>query len=88
MNYYYSILKIFKNIYLIIFPIKRKPFILNINDADKASEKIYSLLNSNEPCMIARFGATESNVLKNYIGVKSNHRSILNFIRGKSAPWW
>ena len=88
MNYYYSILKIFKNIYLIIFPIKRKPFILNTNDADKASEKIYSLLNSNEPCMIARFGATESNVLKNYIGVKSNHRSILNFIRGKSAPWW
>ena len=88
MNYYYLILKIFKNIYLIIFPIKRKPFILNINDADKASEKIYSLLNSNEPCMIARFGATESNVLKNYIGVKSNHRSILNFIRGKSAPWW
>ena len=88
MNYYYLILKILKNIYLFIFPIKRKPFILNTNDADKASEKIYSLLNSNEPCMIARFGATESNVLKNYIGVKSNHRSILNFIRGKSAPWW
>jgi hypothetical protein len=88
MNYYYLILKIFKNIYLFIFPIKCKPFILNTNDADKASEKIYSLLNSNEPCMIARFGATESNVLKNYIGVKSNHRSILNFIRGKSAPWW
>ena len=39
MNYYYSILKIFKNIYLNIFPIKRKPFILNINDADKASKK-------------------------------------------------
>ena len=88
MNYYYLILKIFKNIYLFIFPIKRNPLILNANEADKASEKIYSLLNSNKPCMIARFGANESNVLKNYISINSKHRSILDFIRGKSAAWW
>jgi hypothetical protein len=88
MKIYYLILKILKRIYLFCFPIKKKPFISNIDNANIASDKIYSLLMSDKPCMIARFGHTESNVLKNYIGVNSKHRSILDFIRNKCAPWW
>jgi hypothetical protein len=88
MNYYYLILKILKRTYLFFFPINLKLFFPNANDADRASEKIYSLLISDKPCMIARFGANESNVLKSYIRINSKHRSILDFIRGKSAPWW
>jgi len=88
MNIYHFILKVVKRIYLFFFPIKRKSFILNVDDADLASNKIYNLLVSGKPCMIARFGATESNVLKNYIGINSKHQSILNFITNKCAPWW
>jgi len=88
VKFYYFILKILKNIYLLFFREKRKPFILNTNDADIASDKIYNLLVSNKPCMIARFGATESTVLKNYIGINTDHHSILDFIRNKCPPWW
>ena len=52
------------------------------------SNKIYDSLISDKPCMIGRFGATESNILKNYIGINSKHRSALDFISNKSAPWW
>ena len=85
---YYFILKILNKIYLFFFPIKQTPFIINIQEADMASNKIYNLLISDKPCMIGRFGATESNILKNYIGINSKHRSILGFIKGKSGPWW
>ena len=88
MEIYHLILKSLKNIYLFFFSIKKKPLILNIKNAEIASDKIYNLLISDKPCMVARFGANESNVLKNYIGINSKHRSILDFIRGKSAPWW
>ena len=73
MNYYYLILKIFKNIYLFIFPIKQRSLIFNTEDAQIASNKIYNLLVLDKPCMIARFGANESNVLQNYIKINSKH---------------
>jgi len=88
MEIYYLILKSLKKIYLFFFPIKQTPLIFNAEDAQIVSNKIYSLLVSNKPCMIARFGATESNVLKNYIGINSKQRSILDFITNKCAPWW
>jgi len=88
MKIYYLFLTILKRVYLFFFPIKREPFILNTNDADMASDRIYNLLVSNKPCMIARFGATETNVLKNYIGINTDHRSILDFIRNKCPSWW
>ena len=81
MEIYYLFLTILKKINLFFFPIKRKLFILNTDDANIASDKIYNLLSSSKPCMIARFGFTEANVLKNYIGINSKHRSILDFIR-------
>ena len=88
MKIYYLFLTILRRVYLFFFPIKRKPLIVNTNDADMASDRIYNLLVSNKPCMIARFGATETNVLKNYIGINTDHRSILDFIRNKCPSWW
>tara|TARA_B100000965_G_scaffold401209_1_gene424582 strand:+ start:219 stop:1178 length:960 start_codon:yes stop_codon:yes gene_type:complete len=88
MNFYYFILKVLKGIYLIFFPIKRESFILNPDEANEVSEKIYKFLISNKPCMISRIGATESSVLRNYIGINSNNRSTFNFITNKSSPWW
>ena len=88
MKIYYLFLTILRRVYLFFFPIKREPFILNTNDEDMASDRIYNLLVSNKPCMIARFGATETNVLKNYIGINTDHRSILDFIRNKCPSWW
>ena len=88
MEIYYLILKLLKRVYLFFFPIKQTPLIFNAEDAQIVSNKIYSLLVSNKPCMIARFGATESNVLKNYISINSKQRSILDFITNKCAPWW
>ncbi|MAJ30426.1 MAG: hypothetical protein CMQ73_04120 [Gammaproteobacteria bacterium] len=88
MSIYYFILKILRRIYILLFPIKRKTFVLNRSEADLASDKIYSSLISEKPCMIARIGATERNVLKNYIAINSEHRSALDFITNKSQPWW
>jgi len=85
---YYFILKVLKRIYLFFFPIKKTSFILNIHEAEIVSNRIYNSLISDKPCMIGRFGATESNILKNYISINSKHRSVLDFISNKCAPWW
>lgn len=53
-----------------------------------ANQLIYDALQSNEPCMIARYGSTEMVNIINYIGVKQNNRSIKDFITGKSLKWW
>ena len=79
MEIYYLFLTILRKVYLFFFPIKRESFILNTNDADMASDRIYNLLVSNKPCIIARFGATETNVLKNYIGI--NHSKEQKFFK-------
>ena len=44
-------MKVLRGYYL--FPLQKE------EDPDKASEMIYNLLISDEPCMIARFGSTE-----------------------------
>lgn len=59
-----------------------------IQDSDVASKMIYDALLSTKPRMIARFGSTELTCLANYIGVKKEKGQYLNFITGKSNPWW
>ena len=46
-----------------------------ISDYDEVSELIYTLLDSNKPCMIARFGVTEFMCME-------------NFIKGHHPFWW
>lgn len=57
-------------------------------DLDKASELIYNMLAIGKPCMIARFGANELNIVTNYLSIKSQKHSIFSYIRGKNVAWW
>ncbi len=56
-----------------------------------ANDLIKEMLLSEEPFMIARFGATELNALMNYLGVtkfSSDKNKYKMFIEGKIPPWW
>ncbi|KHJ38163.1 hypothetical protein PBAC_17040 [Pedobacter glucosidilyticus] len=59
-----------------------------IQDPDVASKLIYDVLMDDKPCMIARFGSTELTCLANYLGVHQEKQQYLNYIKGKSNPWW
>ena len=59
-----------------------------IQDADFASQIIYNALNSDKPCMIARFGSTELACLTNYIGVTKEKNKFFSYFQGKISPWW
>ena len=57
-------------------------------DPDKASEMIYQLLVSDEPCMVARFGSTELSCLTNYMGIIDKSNSVWKYITGQTEQWW
>ena len=59
-----------------------------IYDPELASKKVFELLISKNPCMIARLGQHETNVFLNYLSINSDKKSIINFIKYKSNPWW
>ena len=88
-NLYIDLLRALRyfNLYYI-----RKKIILHkpkcITDADVASALIASLLNSDEPTMIARFGSTELAVLINYLGIIEGNKSPIKYVLGKSNAWW
>lgn len=58
------------------------------DNAEEAYLIMSEALSSNEPCMIARFGAFELNTVVNYIGVTQKKRSILKYITGNQLQWW
>ncbi|WP_304323135.1 hypothetical protein [Phocaeicola plebeius] len=80
-------LKILRKIYTQIYK-QNKFHIPREEDPNKASKVIYNLLQSEKPCMIARFGSTELSALINYIGVNSSVHSIVKYIQGKQLEWW
>ena len=61
-------------------------------DRQSSNDRIYKILSSGQPCMIARFGTTEINCINNYLTVRSDKNSIkkcLEFIIGNThTPWW
>ncbi|MDA3892746.1 MAG: hypothetical protein PF517_13880 [Salinivirgaceae bacterium] len=57
------------------------------HNPDLVSKFLLEVLTKEEPCMIARFGATELSVLMNYFGVLKG-KQIFEFIKGKSFEWW
>ena len=81
-------LKILRKLYAKTFGGYQLPLLQREEDPDKASEMIYNLLISKEPCMIARFGSTELSALVNYLGVNSKHHSVLKYIKGEQPEWW
>lgn len=82
------ILKVFRKLYIKAFGSYQLPVLQREEDPDKASMMIYSLLASDKPCMIARFGSTELLALVNYLGVNSKKHSISDYIRGRQPEWW
>lgn len=59
-----------------------------IDSFDIASEKIYELLSSDKPCMVARFGSTELECLINFLSVNNPKRSLISYFTGKQKEWW
>jgi hypothetical protein len=82
-------LKALRKIYVKTFSVKPLDRPGCIQDADTASKLIYDKLMSDDPCMIARFGAFELAILVNYIGVhKTEGKNIFKYIQGKDLEWW
>lgn len=71
-----------------------KTFLPPMCDCDRQSsnDKIYKLLVSGKPCMIARFGTTEINCINNYLTVNSSKSYIFKYfeyiIDNTHTPWW
>lgn len=59
-----------------------------IKDPDVVKKMICDLLNSNKPCMIARYGAFEGAVVLNYTGIINSDRSYYKYIKGQCEAWW
>lgn len=61
-------------------------------DRQSSNDKVYDLLKTGKPCLIARFGTTEINCINNYLCVERKR----NFIRkcwdyisdNTHTPWW
>jgi hypothetical protein len=82
-------LKAMRKIYAKTFSVKPLTRPECIQDADIASKLMYDKLMSEEPCMIARFGATELMTMVNYLGVhKRGKKNIVKYIRGQELEWW
>lgn len=59
-----------------------------ISDIDEASEIIQMVITSDQPCMIARFGANELNCLINFLSIEEGNISWKDYIKGNSFKWW
>lgn len=61
-------------------------------DRQSSNDRLYELIASGKPCMIARFGTVELNCLTNYLCVHSNKSyvsRIWEFITDDThTPWW
>ena len=82
------ILKVLRKLYARAFGGYQLPPLQCEKDPDKASEMVYNLLASEQPCMIARFGATEMSAIINYLGVNAEYHSFGKFIKGEQPEWW
>lgn len=85
---YIFTLKILRKLYAKIIGSYKLPTLQREENPDKVSDMICTLLTSDKPCMIARFGSTEMLALVNYLGVNSKKHSITDYIKGKQPAWW
>jgi hypothetical protein len=81
-----TILKFFRKLYLKILN-KSKILPICINHPEDASNLLLKKINSDLPCMIARFGAFELTAIVNYLGIKNENKSIINYIKGEEPDW-
>lgn len=55
--------------------------------AEEAADRVYGVLASGKPCMVARFGSVELNCLVNVRGLRTGARPWA-FVRGRAPQWW
>lgn len=89
MSYFIAlVLKILHKIYCKFFVPPRDSTKNCIVDPELASEKIYNLLMSDEPCLICRYGSVELNCVLNYLSVIKGGFPVLDYITNKRFQWW
>lgn len=81
-------LKACRKIYGKLFGAYQPPRLPRIEDPDQASDLIYHLLSREEPCMIARFGATELSCIVNYLNIQRGDHHFCKYIKGETGDWW
>lgn len=62
-----------------------------ISDVSEVSDVIAGLLKDEKPCMIARFGSNELDLVCNYLSIVSHRDRLLqtvNYILNRQSPWW
>ena len=85
---YQVFLKGIRKAYLSIVGYPANDIKFSYHGADVCSALIYSLMEREQPVMIARFGANELSCIVNYLSINEIKHNILDFIKGKSAEWW
>lgn len=55
---------------------------------EEAGKIMYDCLSADKPCMIARFGGNEMNILTNYLGIQRGFKGCWDFVRAKQEQWW
>lgn len=81
-------LKVFHKLYRKTFGDSQLSLLQREENPDKISDIIYNYLIDEKPCMIARLGAFELNIIINYIGVQQGRQSFLKYIKGEALKWW
>lgn len=86
----YKLQSLYRKINLIIECVFEKETGSNsvIYDGIEAKSIIRAKLDSDEPCMICRFGSNELQCICNYLGVVSSHKSYIKFVKGEINEWW
>lgn len=86
------VLKAFRKIYRTVTNAKFEAEGNKYTNTNDANDRIYRLLCSDKPCMIARFGTTEIGILTNYLtvhGKDSLLRKCYDYITDNTGmPWW
>lgn len=90
MKVYYSALRKLRNLNIRLsrhdgFHIKPQDVPVT---SEEASEMIYSLLKSDTPCMITRFGSTELSTIVGFLEIDKKKHDVLKYIQGDVPAWW
>lgn len=81
------LLKCLQHGYLKCFsPPKVNP--LPVLSREEGNNLIYQMLCKGDPCMIARYGATELICILNYLAIKKQDRNLWRYIKGETNDWW
>lgn len=77
-----------RKLYPKFFTSYHKPAVTCEENLDDVNQMISEKLESDDSCMIARFGAFELSVCSNYEYIKRGKPSLIKYIQGYGGEWW